>query len=54
MSNFIDKLNLQPQERRWIAAIIVAVAAVLNYTLVFPYFSEWSKVNHRPRQKAHL
>jgi hypothetical protein len=44
MTTSLDKLNLQPQERRWIAAIVVAVVVVLNYTLVWPYFSEWSKV----------
>lgn len=44
MTSFLDKLNLQPQERRWVIAIAVAVIIVLNYLLVWPYFSEWSLV----------
>jgi len=44
MTSIFDKLNLRPQERRWIAVIVVAVIVVLNYALVWPYFSEWSQV----------
>jgi len=44
MKAFFDKLNLRPQERRWIALIAAAVVIVLNYAFVWPYFSEWSRV----------
>ena len=44
MTSFLDKLNLQPQERRWVVAIMVGVFVILNYVFVYPYFSEWGKV----------
>jgi len=44
MTSFLDKLNLQPQERRWVFGIIVAVILVLNYVLIWPYFAQWSVV----------
>jgi len=44
MTYFFDKLNLQPQERRWVFGIVVVVIVILNYVLVWPYFSEWAQV----------
>lgn len=44
MSTFLDKLNLRPQEQRWVVAVIVVVIVILNYIFVWPYFTEWGKV----------
>lgn len=41
---WLDRLNLQPNERRWLLIGIVILAVVLNYWLVWPYFSEWTEV----------
>ncbi len=45
MNDWLNRLNLQPQERRLVLGGIVIVALVLNYWLIWPYFSEWSKLN---------
>lgn len=44
MTNWLDKLNLQPHERRWLLIVLVILALVINYWLVWPYFSEWKDV----------
>jgi type II secretory pathway component PulM len=51
MTAWLDKLNLQPQERRLVLGGVVIVALVLNYWLVWPYFGEWS-VNAAELAKA--
>ena len=45
MNEWLNRLNLQPQERRLVLGGIVIVALVLNYWLIWPYFGEWSKLN---------
>ena len=45
MTTWLDKLNLQPQERRAVLAGLVLLALVFNYWFIWPYFSEWSDVN---------
>ncbi len=45
MSTWLDKLNLQPQERRAVLGGLVLLALVFNYWFIWPYFSEWDKVN---------
>jgi hypothetical protein len=45
MMRWLDRLNLQPQERRWLLAGLVVIALVLNYWLVWPYFAEWKQVD---------
>ncbi len=45
MTTWLDKLNLQPQERRAVLAGLVLLALVFNYWFIWPYFSEWSQVN---------
>ena len=45
MNDWLNRLNLQPQERRLVLGGIVIVALVLNYWLIWPYFSEWSKLS---------
>lgn len=44
MSTFLDKMNLRPQERRLVVGVAAGIFLILNYYLVFPYFSEWGKV----------
>ncbi|HTH48570.1 MAG TPA: hypothetical protein VMB21_13745 [Candidatus Limnocylindria bacterium] len=46
MNDWLNRLNLQPQERRLVLAGIVIIALVLNYWLIWPYFSEWSKLGN--------
>lgn len=43
--NWLDRLNLQPQERRLVLAGLVLVAVVLNYWFIWPYFQELAPVN---------
>lgn len=45
MSTWLDKLNLQPQERRGVLIGLVLLALVFNYWFVWDYFGEWPKVN---------
>ncbi|HAB19051.1 MAG TPA: hypothetical protein DCE44_21750 [Verrucomicrobiales bacterium] len=42
--HWLDKLNLQPHERRWLLIGLVVLTLVLNYWLVWPYFGEWTEV----------
>lgn len=44
MMQWLDKLNLQPNERRWLLIAVVVLAIVLNYVLIWPYFKEWNVV----------
>jgi len=50
MMQWLDRLNLQPHEKRWLLVGLLIVAAVLNYWLVWPYFGEWSTLG-TDRQK---
>jgi hypothetical protein len=45
MNELFDKLNLKPQERRFVVGVFVVVLIILNQLFVWPYFSEWSKVS---------
>jgi len=42
---WLDRLNLEPQERRMVLGGLVIVALVLNYWIVWPYFGEGSKLS---------
>ena len=44
MTTFLDKLNLRPQEQRWVVAVMVVVLLILNGVFIWPYFADWSKV----------
>jgi hypothetical protein len=44
MSNWIDSLNLRPQEKRAIVIIAVVVFVVLNIVLVFPHFKDYGQI----------
>lgn len=45
MMRWFDRLNLAPTERRLAIIGICVVALLLNYWLIWPYFSEWGQVD---------
>ncbi len=45
MMRWFDRLNLAPTERRLAIVGICVVALLLNYWLIWPYFSEWGQVD---------
>jgi hypothetical protein len=38
MTSFLDKMNLKPQERRWVVIVVLVVFGLLNFIFVFPNF----------------
>lgn len=54
MNSLFDKLNLRPNERRWVMIVALAVFVVLNWIFVKPYFSEWGKIRARRTQAEDL
>jgi hypothetical protein len=44
VNNFLDQLNLTPQERRIVVGIGMVLVIVLNLLFVWPHFSEWGKI----------
>lgn len=44
MSNFLDRLNLGPQERRIVVAAVAILFIMLNAWFVWPKFKDWSRV----------
>jgi hypothetical protein len=46
VSNFLDQLNLTPQERRIVVAIGMVVIVVLNILFVWPHFGEWKRIRN--------
>lgn len=49
MADVFDKLNLRPQEKRWVVGVLVVVLIVLNHVFIWPYFFEWSQVRGKIR-----
>jgi len=47
MTEFLDRLNLPPTERRLLLVGFVVAVVLLNYFAVWPYFNEWPKVNRQ-------
>ena len=43
MTTLLDKLNLRPQERRWVVMAAAVLFVVLQLWLVFPHFKEWAQ-----------
>ena len=41
MTTLLDKLNLRPQERRWVVMAAAVIFVVLQFWLVWPHFKEW-------------
>jgi Tfp pilus assembly protein PilO len=44
MTQWFDRLNLPPTERRLVLFGLVVAVVLLNYFLIWPYFGEWNKV----------
>lgn len=44
MTQWFDRLNLPPTERRFVLFGLVLAVVLLNYFLIWPYFGEWQKV----------
>jgi hypothetical protein len=44
-SNFLNQLNLTPQERRIVVVIFLVFIVVLNFLFVWPHFGEWGSIN---------
>ena len=38
MTSFLDKMNLKPQERRWVVIVVLVVFVLLNFIFVWPNF----------------
>lgn len=38
MTSFLDKMNLKPQERRWVVIVVLVVFVLLNFLFVWPNF----------------
>ncbi len=47
MNNFLDQLNLTPQERRIVVAIGMVVIVVLNLVFLWPQFGGWWRITHQ-------
>ena len=43
MTKWLDKLNLRPQERRWLVMAVAVLAVVAHFWFVQPYFKEWGQ-----------
>jgi hypothetical protein len=43
MSNFVQKLNLRPQELRLVVFVALAVCVLLHFWLIHPHFKDWNK-----------
>ena len=46
MKTFIDKLNLKSNELRFLGFVALVLFVVINIWLVWPHFSEWTKVKN--------
>jgi Tfp pilus assembly protein PilO len=44
MASFFDKLNLRPQERRFVVIAITIIVVVVSVLFIFPRFKDWGKV----------
>jgi hypothetical protein len=51
MSSGLSKMNLRPQERRFVAFVVIVVFVVLNIWLVWPHFGDWGLITSR-RERA--
>src|SRR5688572_15477894 len=47
MKSLFDKLNLRPQERRWVVGVGIVVFIVLNFWLVFPRFGDLGRAQQK-------
>ena len=44
MSNFLDRLNLGPQERRLVVGAVAVLFVLLNTWFVWPHFKDWGRM----------
>lgn len=51
MTQWFDRLNLPPTERRLVLVGLVVLVVLLNYFLVWPYFGEWDKTTRQLREE---
>lgn len=42
MNQFLNHLNLRPQEKRLVVFVLVVVFILLNFWFVWPHFNDWS------------
>jgi hypothetical protein len=54
MTDLFNRLNLSPLERRAFLLGLVAVALLLNYWFVVPYFGEWRKITQDNDEQMRL
>ncbi len=47
MTSLFDKLNLRPNERRLVIAVVIVVFIILNWIFVWPHFGDWTKLKNR-------
>lgn len=47
MKAYLDKLNLRPQERRLLVAVVLVIFVLVNMWFVWPRFGDWSEYNGR-------
>ena len=43
MSQFLDRLNLRPQERRVLVVVLTLILLVINAVFIWPHFKDWPK-----------
>ena len=53
MTTFLDRWNLQPQERRLVVIVAAILFAMLNLWFVWPHFKDWQQVKDT-REQAQL
>jgi hypothetical protein len=46
MNTILDRLNLRPQERRFVVVVGAIFFAVINFWFVWPHFSDWGRVKN--------
>lgn len=46
MTTLLDKLNLRPQERRWVVMAAAVLFLVLQFWLVWPHFKDWRETKN--------
>lgn len=51
-TSLFDKLNLRPQERRLVVIVGLVLFLLVNWAFVWPFFSEWGKVQNDLRKDA--
>ena len=44
MNTLLDRLNLRPQERRFVVVVVAIFFVVVNFWFVWPHFSDWGRV----------